>query len=165
MCVIHLETSTKTSPKYRSPTFRAYQRLVGIRVQHVQHKRKPREIMGNKEHLTFVFPLWFSHDGPKSSKMSKKTFKIPSLLSASAGISSLALNSKCYYSPPTYTRLLSPSPYAYPCGHVLACRLCLHGLWARDPRVGHGYYNCINICLLVLQNSKLQNSEFQHYKK
>ncbi len=24
--------------------------------------------MGNKEHLTSVFPLWFSHDGPKSLK-------------------------------------------------------------------------------------------------
>ena len=23
-------------------------------------------IWGNKEHLTCVFPLWFSHDGPKS---------------------------------------------------------------------------------------------------
>ena len=25
-------------------------------------------IWGNKEHLTCVFPLWFSHDGPKSKK-------------------------------------------------------------------------------------------------
>ena len=25
-------------------------------------------IWGNKEHLTCVFPLWFSHDGPKFSK-------------------------------------------------------------------------------------------------
>ena len=42
--------------------------------------------MGNKEHLTFVFPLRFSHDGPKSSKTSNKHNKIPSLLSAHARI-------------------------------------------------------------------------------
>ncbi len=43
-------------------------------------------IWGNKEHLTCVFPLWFSHDGPKSSKNVPKPSKIPSLLSAQAGI-------------------------------------------------------------------------------
>ena len=32
------------------------------------------------------FPLWFSHDGPKSSKSVPKPSKIPSLLSAHAGI-------------------------------------------------------------------------------
>ena len=32
------------------------------------------------------FPLWFSHDGPKSSKNVPKPSKIPSLLSAHAGI-------------------------------------------------------------------------------
>ena len=42
--------------------------------------------MGNKEHLTFVFPLWFSHDGPKSLKNVQQTSKTPSLLSAHAGI-------------------------------------------------------------------------------
>ncbi len=35
-------------------------------------------IWGNKEHLTCVFPLWFSHDGPKSLKRPKPS-KIPSL--------------------------------------------------------------------------------------
>ena len=42
--------------------------------------------MGNKEHLTFVFPLRFSHDGPKSSNNVQQTSKIPSHLSAHAGI-------------------------------------------------------------------------------
>ena len=60
---------------------------------------------GNKEHLTFAFPLWFSHDGPKCSNTSKKppksphsqkASKVPSLLSAHAGISSLfSLFEKC----------------------------------------------------------------------
>ena len=39
-------------------------------------------IWGNKEHLRCVFPLWFSHDGPKSKNKLKKS----SLLSAQAGI-------------------------------------------------------------------------------
>ncbi len=43
----------------------------------MQHKRKSQEIAGNKEHLTFVFLLWFSHDRPKSSKTSKKHQKSP----------------------------------------------------------------------------------------
>ncbi len=44
-------------------------------------------IWGNKEHLTCVFPLWFSHDGPiKKIARLKNTYKIPSLLSAHAGI-------------------------------------------------------------------------------
>ena len=42
-------------------------------------------IWGNKEHLTCVFPLWFSHENPKSLKNVPKPSKIPSLLSAHAG--------------------------------------------------------------------------------
>ena len=42
-------------------------------------------IWGSKEHLTCVFPLWLSHDGPKSLKNVPKPSKIPSLLSAHAG--------------------------------------------------------------------------------
>ena len=34
-------------------------------------------IWGNKEHLTCVFPLWFSHDSPKSLKNVPKPSKSP----------------------------------------------------------------------------------------
>ncbi len=43
-------------------------------------------IWGSKEHLTYVFPLWFSHDGQKSLKNVPKPSKNTSLLSAQAGI-------------------------------------------------------------------------------
>ncbi len=42
-------------------------------------------IWGNKEHLTCVFPLWFSRR-PNIFKKRAKPSKIPSLLSAHAGI-------------------------------------------------------------------------------
>jgi len=34
-------------------------------------------IWGNKEHLTCVFPLWFSHEGPTSLKKRPQTLKNP----------------------------------------------------------------------------------------
>jgi len=43
----------------------------------VQHKGKSWEITRDKEHITFVFPLWFSHDGPKSSKNCPRPQKSP----------------------------------------------------------------------------------------
>ncbi len=42
-------------------------------------------IWGSKEHLTYVFPLWFSHDGQKSLKNVPKPSTNTSLLSAHAG--------------------------------------------------------------------------------
>ncbi len=55
---------------------------------HVVENKLPQiiAIWGNKEHLACVFPLWFSHDGPKSLKNVPQPSKIPSLLSAHAGI-------------------------------------------------------------------------------
>ena len=59
-------------------------------------------IWGSKEHITYVFPLWFSHDGQKSLKNVPKPSKNTSLLSAQAGI--YIITHRCLH-----VRMLRPS--------------------------------------------------------